>query len=347
MPSAETYMQRCLQIAKLGSGRTAPNPMVGAVLVYQDTIIGEGWHAYYGGPHAEVNCLQSVSEANKALIPLATMYVSLEPCAHYGKTPPCAQLLIDHQILEVVIGCVDDFASVSGRGIALLKEAGVAVTVGVLEEACKRINRHFFTYHALARPYIILKWAATSDGFVAPLNEGNFRISNAYTQLLLHKWRATIPGFLLGFNTIVKDDPKLSNRYWNAHQQPTRIVLDPHNELPCNKQIFDGSLPTLVYNQHFVLDGAMTQWVKISNQDFISGVLEDLYNKQINAVVVEGGSKTLQLFIDRGLFDEIIVFEAPSMLMEGILAPLFEPSTQYNSYRLADNTVTHYYYSQL
>lgn len=337
-------MRRCLQLARLGEGYTWPNPMVGAVLVCNNEIIGEGWHKAYGGPHAEVNCIASVPEHQKHLISRAVMYVSLEPCAHYGKTPPCASLLIQYHIPKVVVGCVDAFGAVSGKGIAMLQDAGTEVVVGVLEEECKELNRFFFTFHHKKRPYILLKWAMTADGFIGPEDGRPLRISNEATQLLLHKWRGTVPAFAVGFNTVVKDNPRLSNRLWPNGQQPVRVILDPGNTLPCKSHIFDGEQPTLIYNRHFSMDGDMTQWVSITHPSFLEGILEDLYQKQIVAVVVEGGARTLQLFIDQQCYDEIITFQSRQSLCKGIQAPVFKKASRMEHYLLYDNEVTHYYY---
>lgn len=337
-------MRRCLQLARLGEGHTYPNPMVGAVLVHDNSIIGEGWHQQYGGPHAEVNCIANVPEHLRHLIPGSVMYVSLEPCAHYGKTPPCASLLIQQHIPEVVIGCVDAFGEVAGKGIAMLEDAGIKVTVGVLEAACTDLNKCFFTFHQKKRPYIFLKWAMTADGFMGPEDGQPLRISNGATQLLLHKWRGTIPAFAVGFNTVVKDDPRLSNRLWPNGQQPVRVILDPENELPCKSNIFDGQQPTWIYNRHFSMDGEVTQWIRIDTPSFLEGVLEDLYQKHIMAVMVEGGARTLQAFIDARYYDEIITFQSRVVLGKGIKAPAFDAAPRNESYMLDDNVVSHYYY---
>jgi diaminohydroxyphosphoribosylaminopyrimidine deaminase/5-amino-6-(5-phosphoribosylamino)uracil reductase len=340
----ENFMQRCIQLAMLGAGYTHPNPMVGAVLVHNNTIIGEGWHNQYGGAHAEVNCIHNVPKHLTHLIHLSTLYVSLEPCAHYGKTPPCAALLIQHKIPRVVIGITDPHNKVAGKGIQMLKESGIAVTVGVLEHECRMLNKHFFTFHEKQRPYIILKWAMTQDKFIAPINGGNVRISNTFTQLLLHKWRGTIPAFVVGFNTVVQDNPKLSNRLWKNAVQPTRVILDPKNELPCKSYIFDGEQATLIYNQHFQMDGEITQWIKVDQSDFIEYVIQDLALKNIQSIVVEGGTKTLQQFINKGLYDEIIIFQNTALLENGVKAPIYPTTDNKDDYFLNDNIVTHYYY---
>lgn len=344
MHTHQQYMHRCIHLARLGMGYTSPNPMVGAVLVYNDTIIGEGWHQKYGEPHAEVNCINSVPQHLQHLIPQATMYVSLEPCAHYGKTPPCASLIIEKQIPKVVIGCVDTYSEVSGKGIQMLQDAGVDVTLGILEEECTALNKAFFTYHHKKRPYIFLKWASSKDGFIAPKTEHPARISNEYTRLLLHKWRGSIDAFVVGFNTVVHDNPQLSNRHWGNQKQPVRVIIDPQNELPCKSNIFDGELHTLIYNHHFEMDGEMTRWIKLPPDNFLPNIIADLYKRGVTSLMVEGGSKTLQQFINGGLYDEIIIFQSPDSLGAGIAAPVFQPSEQSEQFALQDNSVHTFLY---
>jgi len=342
MTTSEKYMQRCLQLAQLGQAFVSPNPMVGAVLVYQDRIIGEGWHQKYGEAHAEVNCIQNVPEYLRHLIGKSTMYVSLEPCAHYGKTPPCAQLLIDYHISKVVIGCQDPFSKVNGNGIAMLQEAGISVEVGVLEAECITLNKRFFTFQHKKRPFITLKWAQSADGFIAPVNGNNVKISNAISHKLVHRLRTTEDAFLVGFNTVVQDNPQLTNRYWPTEKQPIRLVLDPKNELPCDRNVFDGNTQTLIFNTTFKMFGGETEWVQIGNKDFLEGVMEVLHQRNITSIVVEGGTKTLQLFLDKGLFDEIYVFESTQQLQEGIPAPSIQNAPRGNAQQLQDNTLTIY-----
>src|SRR5215207_8983700 len=224
---SEIYMHRCLELARLGSGSVAPNPMVGAVLVYKDMIIGEGYHQQYGEAHAEVNCLNSVRPEHQHLIEQSTLYVSLEPCAHYGKTPPCADLIIQKKIPEVVVGCCDPFIQVNGKGIEKLQSAAVNVTIGVLEEECKQLNKRFFGFHTVQRPYVILKWAQTADGKVAGNDYGRKRISNQQTNRIVHKWRSEETTVVVGTNTALYDDPALTTRLW-AGKNPVRIVVDMH-----------------------------------------------------------------------------------------------------------------------
>jgi diaminohydroxyphosphoribosylaminopyrimidine deaminase/5-amino-6-(5-phosphoribosylamino)uracil reductase len=300
----EKYISRCIDIAKNGLGATAPNPMVGCVIVHDSNIIGEGYTSPYGGAHAEVNAISSVKD--KSLLKEATLYVTLEPCSHFGKTPPCSNLIIDHGIKNVVIGCVDDNEKVSGQGIAKLKEAGCNVTVGVLENVCKEHHKRFFTFQNKKRPYIILKWAETSDGFIAPLHKKVKQpvwITNQYSRQLVHKWRAEEQAILIGTNTVLEDNPSLTTRDWKG-KHPIRIVLDKNKTLSKDFKVFDDNTKTILINE--------------SSADDICNLL---YKANINSVIVEGGAKTLQLFINSGLWDEARVFIGQSDFREGIKAP--------------------------
>jgi diaminohydroxyphosphoribosylaminopyrimidine deaminase/5-amino-6-(5-phosphoribosylamino)uracil reductase len=300
----EKYISRCIDIAKNGLGTTAPNPMVGCVIVHDSNIIGEGYTSPYGGAHAEVNAINSVKD--KSLLKEASLYVTLEPCSHFGKTPPCSNLIIDHGIKNVVIGCVDDNEKVSGQGIAKLKEAGCNVTVGVLENDCKEHHKRFFTFHNKKRPYIILKWAETADGFIAPLHKKVKQpvwVTNQYSRQLVHKWRAEEQAILVGTNTVLEDNPSLTARDWKG-KHPIRILLDKNKTLSKDFKVFD--------------DNAKTILIKESSADNICNLL---YKANINSVIVEGGAKTLQLFINSGLWDEARVFIGQSDFREGIKAP--------------------------
>ena len=303
----EKYISRCIDIAKNGLGTTAPNPMVGCVIVHDSNIIGEGYTSPYGGAHAEVNAINSVKD--KSLLKEASLYVTLEPCSHFGKTPPCSNLIIDHGIKNVVIGCVDDNEKVSGQGIAKLKEAGCNVTVGVLENDCKEHHKRFFTFHNKKRPYIILKWAETADGFIAPLHKKVKQpvwVTNQYSRQLVHKWRAEEQAILVGTNTVLEDNPSLTARDWKG-KHPIRILLDKNKTLSKDFKVFD--------------DNAKTILIKESSADNICNLL---YKANINSVIVEGGAKTLQLFINSGLWDEARVFIGQSDFREGIKAPKYK-----------------------
>lgn len=300
----EKYISRCINIAKNGLGSTAPNPMVGCVIVYNHKIIGEGFTSPYGGAHAEVNAINSVKD--KSLLKEATLYVTLEPCSHYGKTPPCSNLIIEHGIKNVVIGCSDDNKKVAGQGIAKLNEAGCNVIVGVLEEACKEHHKRFFTFHNKQRPYIILKWAETANGLIAPLHKKEKQpvwITNQYSRQLVHKWRAEEQAILVGANTVLEDNPSLTTRDWQG-KHPIRVVLDKHDKLSKEFKVFDNKSATIVINETAAED-----------------ICNSLFEANINSVIIEGGAKTLKLFIDSGFWDEARVFIGESFFKEGIAAP--------------------------
>ena len=300
------YMRRCLELAKLGCGNVAPNPMVGAVLVFNNRIIGEGFHQQYGRAHAEVNCIDSVADADKKLIPSSTLYVSLEPCAHFGKTPPCADLIIRQNIRRVIIGCRDPFEKVDGKGIERLKAAGVDVEAGILEEECTRMNKRFFTFHAKQRPYVILKWVQTADGFIASTGKENDRmhISNAYSNRLVHKWRSEEASILVGTNTALYDDPELTTRLWTG-QSPLRLILDMNLRLPAQLKVFDGSVRTIVFNSMKEEEEKGLLYYRLTpNGSIVKQILDALYKLNIQSVLVEGGAKLLQSFIDAEKWDE-------------------------------------------
>lgn len=307
----EKYISRCIELAKNGLGTTYPNPLVGSVIVYDGKIIGEGWHKKAGESHAEVNAINSVKD--KSLLSKSTIYVSLEPCSHFGKTPPCSDLIIHHKIPNVVIGTIDPFAKVSGNGIKKLIESGANVTVGVLEEECNELNKRFFTFHNKKRPYIILKWAETKDGFIAPKSKENQKpvwITNKYSRQLVHKWRTEEQGILAGTQTIIDDNPSLTARDWKGNQ-PVRIVLDKKNRISKESAIFDDSALTIL-----ITDKEINFSKNVANQ-----ICDYLYDKEIQSVIIEGGSQTLQTFIDAQLWDEARVFKGISFFSEGTKAP--------------------------
>jgi diaminohydroxyphosphoribosylaminopyrimidine deaminase/5-amino-6-(5-phosphoribosylamino)uracil reductase len=241
-------MKRCLDLAMQGCGSVAPNPMVGAVLVYSNKIIGEGYHQQYGGPHAEVNCINSVLAENKKFIPNSTLYVSLEPCNHHGKTPPCSDLIIQHKIPELVIGCKDPFELVNGTGIEKLKKAGVNIHPFLLEKEAVELNKRFFHFHQKKRPYIILKWAQTDDGFIALPKGIPLKISNEITDQLVHRWRSEEAAIIVGTNTAINDNPSLTNRLWGG-ANPIRIIIDKNLKVPTDHKIYDQSSVTYIFNE--------------------------------------------------------------------------------------------------
>ncbi len=316
-------MQRCLQLAAMGAGQVAPNPMVGAVLVYADRIIGEGYHQKYGEAHAEVNCLNSVAEVDKELITGSTMFVSLEPCTHFGKTPPCTDLIIKNKIQEVVIGCRDSFAEVDGKGIERLKTAGINVTVGILEKECIEINKRFFTFHEKQRPYIILKWAQSSDGKIAASGVDRIFISNEFTNCLVHKWRSEEAAILVGTNTALLDNPALTARLWPGND-PVRLVIDKELKLPDHLKLFNGKTKTIVFNYNKQAETENLVYHQLKKEEnILSQICAALYNMQIQSVIVEGGSKLLQSFIDEDLWDEARMITNLTMVIgEGLDAPV-------------------------
>ncbi|MFD1614270.1 bifunctional diaminohydroxyphosphoribosylaminopyrimidine deaminase/5-amino-6-(5-phosphoribosylamino)uracil reductase RibD [Gelatiniphilus marinus] len=313
MANHETYIKRCLEIAKNGLGTTRPNPMVGAVIVYNNSIIGEGYTSKYGENHAEVNAINAV--ANKSLLKKATLYVTLEPCSHFGKTPPCSDLIIKHQIPNIVIGCVDDNKKVAGKGIEKLKNAGCHVTVGLLENECKKHHKRFFTFHNKKRPYIILKWAETADGFIAPKTKNVQKpvwITNVFSRQLTHKWRAEEQAILVGTNTVIQDNPSLTARDWIG-QNPIRVVIDKDNKLSKDYAVFNDEAETIITSKKDIN----------YNSNVAKQICDVLFQKNINSVIIEGGTKTLQTFIDENLWDEARVFKGNTVFKEGVKTPVF------------------------
>lgn len=308
-----------MELALLGKGYVSPNPLVGCVVVHNDKIIGEGWHQKYGDAHAEVNALEAVTDKSK--LKESTLYVNLEPCAHFGKTPPCADLLVASRVQRVVISNVDPNPLVDGGGIRRLREAGIEVTTGVLEKEGHELNKRFFTFMMQKRPYIILKWAQTADGFIAKENFRSKWISNGYSRRLVHKWRAEEDAVLAGTRTVFHDNPQLNVRDWSG-RNPIRVVIDRFLKLSKNLHVFDRSQPTLVYNLIKHEEHANLVLIRLDEEKFIQQLTSDLYKRNIQSLVVEGGAQTLQLFIDGGLWDEARVFTAPKTFMKGIAAPM-------------------------
>lgn len=321
----EQYMKRCLQLAANGAGIVSPNPMVGSVIVYEGKIIGEGYHHEYGGPHAEVNAVNSVKD--KSLLKRSTLYVNLEPCAHYGKTPPCSLLIIQSEIPRVVIGCTDTFSRVAGQGIKMMQEAGVEVITNVLEKESRELNRRFFTYHERKRPYIILKWAQTRDGYIDATREHKKAtprwISDPFCKVWVHKQRSEEDAILIGTNTTAYDNPSLTVRDWYG-KQPLRCVLDLNNRLPKELHVFDGKTETIVFTENKKLESEYVEFITIKKNSAVpEQTLHTLYKKNILSVIVEGGSKLLQSFIDKDLWDEAYVYEGDLIFKAGVKAPVF------------------------
>lgn len=298
------YMQRCIQLARCGREGAAPNPMVGAVIVCQGHIIGEGYHIRCGGPHAEVNAIRSVKDPEQ--LKQSTIYVSLEPCAHYGKTPPCADLIVEKQIPRVVVGCQDPFAKVNGLGIKKLRDAGIEVRVGVLEEECIRLNRRFMNFHRHHRPWVTLKWAQSADGFMdkeRTPNQSPACFSSPFTQVLVHRMRAQNMAIMVGTNTVLYDNPSLTNRLWPGNS-PLRVTIDRHGRIPSTAHLLDESVPTVVYHD-----------------ESLQEILGHLYQRGIQSLMVEGGARLLESFLQQGLWDEARVEESPCQLCQGVPAP--------------------------
>jgi len=341
------YMKRCIQVAKNGAGTTAPNPMVGCVIVHSDKIIGEGFTSPYGGAHAEVNAIFSVRDTE--LLRKATLYVTLEPCSHFGKTPPCADLIIKHTIPKVVIGTLDPHDKVSGKGVQRLRQAGCEVEVGVLEWACREHHKRFLTFHEKKRPYIILKWAQTLDGFIAPdhaarkVDPEPFWITNQYSRQRVHQWRSEEQAILVGTRTVLADNPKLDVRHWEG-QSPLRVVLDRNLKIPPQFHVLDGSVPTLVLTEVGDTSGYISG-LSYEILDFSSNLVEQicnvLYSHSVTSVLVEGGTQTLQSFIDSRIWDEARVFTGNQKFHNGIEAPKLSGNLTQTETMLTDTLYTY------
>lgn len=341
MSKDQLFMLRCLELAALGAGDVAPNPMVGAVLVYQDRIIGEGFHQRFGQPHAEVNCINSVKASEKDLISRATLYVSLEPCSHFGKTPPCSLLIIDQKIPEVVIGLQDPFAAVNGKGILQLKNAGIRVKTGVLEGECKQLNKRFICFHQNKRPYIVLKWAQSVNGKIAGPDQERVLISNEYTGRLVHKWRTEEAAILVGTNTALLDDPLLDNRFWFGNP-PLKMVVDRKLRLPGSLKLFHSGAQSVIFNElkESIQDDHFS---RLDFNHLPEEICKFCYNHQIQSVLIEGGSVLLQSFIDSGLWDEARVITNPKLQIEnGKNAPALKSASLRSSERLLDDQINYF-----
>lgn len=328
----EIFMNRCIELARMGTGFVAPNPLVGAVIVHEDKIIGEGYHQQYGQAHAEVNAINMVLkryEDGAKLLQQSTLYVNLEPCAHHGKTPPCADLILHHKIPKVVIGMEDPFEKVQGLGIKKLKDAGVQVIVPVLEKECKELNKRFLCYHQHKRPYIILKWAETADGFFAPEEGSKKWISSEMSRILVHKWRSEEVAILVGTKTVKIDDPQLNVRLWGG-SDPVRIIIDKDLSLSSSYKIFDDSQKTIIINYKKSDWKNNTRWLKIEEGNYLPQyILYQLYLLDIQSVLIEGGAFTLKSFIDSGLWDEARIFKGKQVWTSGIHAPVIPGKALY------------------
>ncbi len=334
MTKDEKYIARCIQLAKNGLCNAAPNPMVGAVIVHNDTIIGEGYHIRCGEAHAEVNAVRSVKD--ESLLKESTIYVSLEPCSHHGKTPPCADLIINKGIPRVVVGCQDPFSLVAGRGIAKLREAGIEVKVGVLEEECRQLIRRFVTFNTLRRPFITLKWAESADGFIdLHRTEGHpYIFSSPLSSMLVHKRRAEHSAILVGRRTALLDNPSLTTRNWFG-KNPVRMVIDKDLTLPKHLALFDGSVRTLVFTQREdTSNRPNVEHIRLDFKiDILPQIMEVLYKEKLQSLMVEGGSILLQSFIDAGCWDEAYIEQSDAHLKDGVKAPSFSPEYDFLTFR--------------
>ncbi len=322
MSTSQMFMQRCLDLALLGMGEVAPNPMVGCVIVYDGKIIGEGYHQKFGGPHAEVNAINSVK--NPELLSQSTLYVSLEPCAHHGKTPPCSGLIVEKRIPRVVIGTIDPFAEVAGKGIEHMRKSGIEVELGLLEAECREINRRFFTFHEKKRPYIILKWAQTLDGFIdtdRTETQHPTWITNALSKRLVHKQRSEESAILIGTNTAEFDNPALTVREWTG-SQPVRMVIDRTGRLDPNLHIFDGKAPTWVFTEMAKPDSENLKFITLDfSRNILPQMMEELFRLDILSVIVEGGSELLNSFLALNLWDRAFVYTGNQFFGKGVEAP--------------------------
>jgi diaminohydroxyphosphoribosylaminopyrimidine deaminase/5-amino-6-(5-phosphoribosylamino)uracil reductase len=326
----EKYILRCIELSKNGLGTTRPNPSVGSVIVYEDKIIGEGYTSSYGGSHAEVNAIESVKD--KSLLKNSTIYVSLEPCNHQGKTPPCSNHIIESEIKNVVVGCLDDNSLVSGAGIKFMKDNGCNVIVGVLENECRESNKRFFTFHNKQRPYIILKWAQSKDGFIDKLRDGSSPkqpnwISNTYSQQIVHQWRSEEQAIMVGTNTVIQDNPRLNVRKWSG-QNPVRVILDNSMRIPIDFHVFDGSIETIVFTSSTSLFDNKKKNLKVEyidySRDVPQQICDTLYKNNIQSIIIEGGAQTIRGFINSDLWDEARIFIGDVEFGKGLKAPKIE-----------------------
>ncbi|MCF3108449.1 bifunctional diaminohydroxyphosphoribosylaminopyrimidine deaminase/5-amino-6-(5-phosphoribosylamino)uracil reductase RibD [Niabella sp. CC-SYL272] len=336
------YLRRCFQLAKLGAGNVAPNPMVGAVLVYENQIIGEGYHQRYGEAHAEVHCIENALEQHAGLIEKATLYVSLEPCAHYGKTPPCADLIIRHRIPRVVIGCRDSFEAVNGKGIEKLRNAGVEVIEQIATKEAITLNKRFFTFHGLKRPYIILKWAQTRDGIMGSGGTERLKITNPVTDRLVHRWRSEEAAIMVGASTAIKDDPLLDNRHWFG-KTPVKIVVSGSGNLPGVLKLLHSGNTTWIFTHGQARQQGLAEWIPVAEADLVAGMLDILFERQIQSVFVEGGRQLLQSFVDAGVWDEARVITNTAMIAGGGLrAPLLRQQALLQTSTIDTDEITVY-----
>lgn len=317
----EKYMHRCLAIAEKGRGQVSPNPLVGSVLVYNDRVIGEGYHAFFGRPHAEVNCVASVAEEDRKHIRESTLYVNLEPCSHHGKTPPCVDLILAHQIKKVVVGSKDPNPLVAGRGIQKLRDANVEVITDILVKDCQHVNRRFFTFHQQQRPYLILKWAQSIEGNFCPVDTSKFWLSTPATKKIVHEWRRDEDAILIGAGTAIADNPSLTVREVEG-RNPIRILIDKDLIVPITATIYDNASKTIVYTLQESRSLNNHRYIQLPDNNFLPALLHSLYQLQIQSVIIEGGLFTLQQFIQEDLWDEARIIHTQTSISNGLAAPV-------------------------
>lgn len=334
----ENYIKRCIELAKKAAGNTFPNPLVGSVVVHNGKIIGEGYHKKAGEPHAEINAINSVKD--HSLLPESTIYVSLEPCSHFGKTPPCALKIKEIGFKKVVVGTLDPHEKVNGKGRHILEEAGIEVISGILENECRQLNKRFFTFHEKKRPFIILKWAQSADGFMDKIFKPT-SISNTLVNQFVHQLRADEHAILVGTQTAFIDNPSLTVRNVTG-TNPTRILIDFDLKVPTDLKIFNDEAPTLVFNSIRNDESTHVKFIKIEKENFLQNLMTKLYERQIQSVIIEGGRYTLQNFIDANLWDEAVIIKNENLkLQNGTSAPEFE-AIKFSSEKFRDNTVSFY-----
>jgi len=327
----EFFMRRALDLARLGSGRTSPNPMVGCVIEHNGRVIGEGWHRQAGDAHAEVTAFDSVVHTD--LLPMSNVYVTLEPCSHFGKTPPCSNLIVSNNVNKLFVGSVDPNPLVAGSGIDAIKKAGIKVFSGLLTNECINLNRRFFAYHQIKRPFIVLKWAQSADFYLDPRKSknsaGQFQVSSPESGVLTHKWRTEEDAILIGANTVRIDNPSLNVRKWTG-RNPTRIIIDKNLNLKndlVNYEIFSNKQPTIIVNEKINSKESYTEHLKLDFNNFMPELMRELYNREIQSILVEGGTFTLKQFIDNNLWDEAKIYTSNERFNGGLAAPRVEYST--------------------
>lgn len=338
----EVYMHRCLQLATLGKGFVSPNPMVGAVLVYDNEIIGEGYHAQYGHAHAEVNCIKSVLPSKKHLISKSTLYVSLEPCNHFGKTPPCSHLIVEQKIGKVVIGCTDNFSKVNGSGIAYLQNNGVEVVTNVLEAECRALNKHFFYFNAFKKPYIILKFAQTANAYIGNLSSQRLFISNEIVNIMVDAWRQNVDAVFVGKNTVLKDNPSLITKNYIKRKQ-LRMFIDDNLEVASDANIYKTDATTFIFNKKKSAVQQQHHFIHYQSSNLYESIVNVCTTQEIQSVLVEGGTKLLQYFINNNLFNEIRTITNNSLEVEnGIKSPELKNHQLTHQIDIKNNTICYY-----